>query len=35
MTERRSKRDAHIILGYRLVAAAAVILVTLYALRPF
>jgi hypothetical protein len=32
---RRSRRDARILTGYRLVAAAVAALVLVYALRPF
>lgn len=32
---RRSRRDARIVLGYRLVAAAVAAFVLIYALRPF
>jgi hypothetical protein len=32
---RRSRRDARILEGYRLVAAAVAVLVLVYALRPF
>lgn len=32
---RRSRRDARILMGYRLVAAAIAALVLVYALRPF
>ena len=32
---RRSRRDARILTGYRLVAAGVAALVLLYAMRPF
>jgi hypothetical protein len=35
MTSKRSRRDARIVLGYRMIAASVVVLVLLYALRPF